>query len=231
MCVCRQYHARQQPVLLFASSASGCESSCRLKLSALHPPISQLHNNDGAFAIFIWDSSQFSRTIMYSTLLYPLIACFSSTVLAKPLQAVDDQTVQADPDDLRLPSQSSSLPLTSNATSSLVNTSVSFDVSIKCDGDEYGFKPNVDDCTNALNRQLVGREQIIFGQRGSISSEKFFPLPYRLMGSKWLSRGPLLDVAITCQANRDAERRSALLPATSPVEWSRIRQCKSQSNP
>ncbi|CAD6587744.1 MAG: hypothetical protein ASARMPRED_003241 [Alectoria sarmentosa] len=118
---------------------------------------------DGAFAIFIWDSSH-------------------STVLAKPLQAVDDQTVQADPDDLRLPSQSSNLPLASNVTSSLVNTSVSFDASIRCDGDEYGFKPNVDDCTNALSRQLVGGEQIKFGQRGSISSEKFFPLPYRLMG-------------------------------------------------
>ncbi|CAF9911481.1 MAG: hypothetical protein ALECFALPRED_007335 [Alectoria fallacina] len=105
-----------------------------------------------------------------------------STVFAKPLQAVDDQTLQADPDDLRLPSQSSNLPLTSNATSPLVNTSVSLDVSIECDGDEYGFKPDVDDCTNALGRQLVGREQIRFGQRGSISSEKFFPLPYRLMG-------------------------------------------------
>lgn len=168
---------------------------------------------------------------MYSTFLYPLIACFSSTVFAKPLQAVDDQTLQADPDDLRLPSQSSNLPLTSNATSPLVNTSVSLDVSIECDGDEYGFKPDVDDCTNALGRQLVGREQIRFGQRGSISSEKFFPLPYRLMGSKWPSRRSLLDAAITCQANRDAERRSALLSATSPVEWSRIRQCKSQSTP
>ena len=56
------------------------------------------------------------------------------------------------------------------------------DMSIRCDGSEYGFKPDVHDCTSALSRQKVGRTQVRLGQRGSISSEDYLPLPYRLMG-------------------------------------------------
>lgn len=59
---------------------------------------------------------------------------------------------------------------------------MSNDLSIKCDGEAYGFKPDIEDCTSALRRQLVGRAQINFGQRGSISLQEFSPLPYRLMG-------------------------------------------------
>ena len=55
-------------------------------------------------------------------------------------------------------------------------------MSIRCDGEEYGFKPDIDDCISALQHQLVGREQASFGRRGSFSSEKVIPLPYRLMG-------------------------------------------------
>ena len=107
--------------------------------------------------------------------IYPLIACFSCTIFAKPLQIVND------PGDLRQPSHPSSRLSGFNATSS-VDVSVSNDMSIRCDGSEYGFKPDLSDCESALQHQLVGREQVHFAQRGTPSSEKIIPLPYRLMG-------------------------------------------------
>lgn len=123
---------------------------------------------------------------MFSTLVYPLLLCPISTAFAKPLQTLNDQPLQPDLGDLHLPSLLSSMPYSSNTTWSSLNTSVSNALSIKCDGEEYGFNPDVRDCTNALMRQLVGREQVRFGQRDSVSSEKFLPLPYRLMGDKAL---------------------------------------------
>ena len=111
-----------------------------------------------------------------------LLACICSELLAEPFQAVNDKSLSTDLGDFRLPSHLSSILSTSNATSPSINASASDEMSIKCDGEAYGFKPDVDDCTSALGRQLLSREQIKFGERGSVSSEKFFHLPYRLMG-------------------------------------------------
>ncbi len=119
---------------------------------------------------------------MLSTLMYALFACFSPTLLAKPLQAVNDQTLQSDIGDLRLPSQLPNVLSNSNASLSLVNGSLSKEIDTKCDGKQYGFKPDVEDCASALRYQLVGRDRIKFGPRGSTSSEGFVSLPYRLMG-------------------------------------------------
>lgn len=111
---------------------------------------------------------------MLSRLVYPLLACFSCRLLAKPLQDGDDQTLQTDLGDLRLPS-------TFNASLSSAAGTVPNDMSVVCDGNKYGLKPDVHDCTTALQRQRVGSERIKFGQR-STSSEDYFHLPYRLMG-------------------------------------------------
>ena len=112
-------------------------------------------------------------------LIYSVLACFSCALLAKAVGHVDDRTPERHLRDLRLPSHPSSLLPTFNATSSAFMPN---DMSIMCNGTEYGFKPDVKDCTSALNRQMVGRAQVKFGQRGSISSERFVHLPYRLMG-------------------------------------------------
>ena len=111
-----------------------------------------------------------------------LLSCFSWTLLAEPLQDINDRTLQSDLGDPRLPSQPSSMSLVSNTTSSLVNASVPNDISVRCNGSEYGHKPDIDDCASILRRHIIGREQLKFGQRGSISAEKFVNLPYRLMG-------------------------------------------------
>ena len=93
-----------------------------------------------------------------------------------------DEILQSNSGDLGLPSQpSSTLPL-SNVTSLLLNTSVSKTVSVNCDGEQYGFKPDIHDCISILPLLPSGRDQVNFGPRGSGSSANFFPLPYRLMG-------------------------------------------------
>ena len=114
--------------------------------------------------------------------------CFVSTLLAKPLVAVSDQTLQSDLNDVRQPSQSPNLNLDPPGTPLVLNTSLSKDAIIKCDGDEYGFNPDVNDCTSALAHQSPGRTRLRFGQRGSVSAEKYFALPYRLMGGSWPQR-------------------------------------------
>ena len=110
------------------------------------------------------------------------LCSFVSTSFAKPLVAVSDQTLQSDVDDDGQPSQSPNLNLVSPLTSFSLNTSLSKDAVIKCDGEEYGFNPDVNDCTSALAHQSAGRTRLRFGQRGSISADKYFALPYRLMG-------------------------------------------------
>ena len=119
---------------------------------------------------------------MLPGLIYSLLACFSCALLAKAVGYVNDPTPESRISDLRQPSNPSSLLSTFNATSSLGDASVPNVESVRCDGSEYGFKPDVEDCASALTRQMVGRTQIKFGQRGSISSERFLHLPYRLMG-------------------------------------------------
>ena len=114
--------------------------------------------------------------------MYPLLACFSCALLAKPLLDVNDQTLQTDLGDLRPPSNPPSTLFTFNGTSPSVAATVLNDLSIRCDGDKYGFKPDIRDCTSALQHQVVGPRQLKFGQRGSISETDFLPLPYRLMG-------------------------------------------------
>ena len=114
--------------------------------------------------------------------IYSLLACFSYALLVKAVGYVIDPTPESHTRDLRLLSHPSNRLPIFNTTSSLMDASMPNDVSIRCNGNEYGFKPDVEDCTSALNRQLVGRTQIKFGARGSISTERFVHLPYRLMG-------------------------------------------------
>lgn len=121
--------------------------------------------------------------MMFSPLVYSLLACLSSTLLAKPLQATD---LQADQDDFRLPSQSSYPPVTSNASLAPLNVSTLNDISIECDGEKYGFKPDVEDCTSAIQHLQIGGKRIKFAQRGSVGSEGYVHLPYRLMGDEAL---------------------------------------------
>ena len=162
-----------------------------------------------------------------------LLSCFASPLLAKPLVAVSDQSLQSDVNDVRQPPQSPNLNLVSPKTSSVLNTSLSKDAVINCDGDEYGFNPDVNDCTNAVAHQAPGRTHLRFGLRGSVSAEKFFPLPYRLMGGLWSQRCPhsLIPLRSCVKLIHILERRGALLPATDFAERGRVWQRDSESTP
>ena len=120
--------------------------------------------------------------------MFRFVCCFASTLVAKPLGAVSDQTLQSDLNGVRQPSQSPDLNLVSPETPFVLNTSLSKDATIKCDGDEYGFNPDVNDCTSALAHQSPGRTRLRFGQRGSFSTDEYVALPYRLMGGSWPQR-------------------------------------------
>lgn len=89
----------------------------------------------------------------------------------------DDQTIQLQPLDQLLPVNVSK---DDNATT----FNASNDLQIQCDGEKYGFNPNVPDCQNA--RSYYKRSSILFtyGERHSVHPTEVFPLPFRLMGGK-----------------------------------------------
>ena len=114
--------------------------------------------------------------------LYLLFAYFSAILLARSIRAVNDETLQTDIVDLRIPSQSSSALSSSNATSSQVNASTPNEYSVQCDGSQYGYNPDLVDCEDALSHQMTGRVLVEFRQRDGAAAHGVVTLPYRLMG-------------------------------------------------
>lgn len=110
---------------------------------------------------------------MYSELVV-ILFCPLVLALVSTLQDAGRQTNHA-PVDLRLP-----------ANFSNDETSIQFNASnkirIQCDGEKYGFNPNVPDCQDA--RSYFKRSSVLFryGERHSGLGPDVFPLPYRLMG-------------------------------------------------
>ena len=65
----------------------------------------------------------------------------------------------------------------------VVNATLEDSSKIKCDGQSYGFDPNIPDCMTAIQYFLPSREQIIYAQRGSPAERgNVYPLPLRIMG-------------------------------------------------
>lgn len=54
---------------------------------------------------------------------------------------------------------------------------------IKCDGNSYGFYPDIPDCMTAIQYFLPSREQTTYARRGSPAERgSEYPLPLRIMG-------------------------------------------------
>ena len=89
----------------------------------------------------------------------------------------EDQTIQLSPSDQLLP-----------ANVSQDNVATSFNVSnnlqIQCDGEEYGFNPNVTDCQAARSYYQRSSQLFTYGERHAGHTVEAFPLPFRLMGGK-----------------------------------------------
>lgn len=102
-------------------------------------------------------------------------------ILAKPLQITTERT----------PSPSVSPYLTDAAfvsdmsTSNLaLNTSAENLISIDCNGDLYGFNPNIADCEGAAQSIIPDSDQLIWGERHTGLSGDVFPLPFAVFGGE-----------------------------------------------
>lgn len=121
--------------------------------------------------------------------LTPLLALRNSyTAPTQASQGSGDHTIQ------RATSLNASLSLANSNTnysldqaSDLVNATLKDSSRIKCDGQSYGFDPNIPDCMTAIQYFLPSREQTTYAQRGSPAERgSAYPLPLRIMGGMLL---------------------------------------------
>ena len=113
---------------------------------------------------------------MFSTIIFVLISLLALK-LASTLQAAGDQTIQLSPLDFRL-------PVSTSENQSAIRLNASNAIHVQCDGEKYGFNPNVPDCQNARSYYKRSSQLFTYGERHSGHGINVFPLPYRLMGGK-----------------------------------------------
>ena len=111
---------------------------------------------------------------MYLRLILNVLSSLALTS-ASPPQAAGDQAVQLEPVDFRLPANISN-------GQNVTQTNASNELRIQCDGNKYGFNPNVPDCQNARSYYKRSSRLFTYGERHSGHGTNVFPLPYRLMG-------------------------------------------------
>ena len=113
---------------------------------------------------------------MFASLLLALNVPFALTSALPPSNG-EDQTIQLSHLDQLLPANvSKDDPATGfNASNNL---------RIQCDGEKYGFNPNVTDCQDARAYYKRSSRLFTYGERHSGHSIEAFPLPFRLMGGK-----------------------------------------------
>lgn len=109
---------------------------------------------------------------MFSHLNLVLVSRLALT-FASPPQDAGDRTIQLSPVDFHLPANISNDENPFNASNVL---------RIQCDGEKYGFDPDVADCQNARSYYTRSSQLFTYGERHSGLGENVFPLPYRMMG-------------------------------------------------
>ena len=90
---------------------------------------------------------------------------------AGPLQDAGEQTTQLLPANI----SENEFPGGLNASNEL---------RIECDGQKYGFNPNVPNCQNARTLYKRSAQLFTYGERHSGYGVDVFPLPFRLMGGE-----------------------------------------------
>lgn len=74
----------------------------------------------------------------------------------------------------------------SNASAPPLNASGENTFNIRCDGETYGYNPNILDCESAKEYIVPDITIFTFGERGTGLPEVVIQLPYRLMGDRGL---------------------------------------------
>lgn len=57
-------------------------------------------------------------------------------------------------------------------------------LNVQCNGNTYGFNPNIADCEQAKSYIVPDSEQILWGERHTGLPAEIFPLPYAIFGGK-----------------------------------------------
>lgn len=99
----------------------------------------------------------------------------------------------------------------SNASITTLVTSEDNTFNIRCDGETYGYNPNILDCESAKEYLHPDPKMWIFGERHTGLPEDIVPLPYRIMGDRGLCyvQAVLIGGHTTARATLNSLRRAA----------------------
>ena len=142
-------------------------------------PNNSINNPKGFIALPRFDQIVAMISVPVLFLISPLTIAFASTLQDTSDQTTSDHTLTLSP----LNSLSSAN--TSNEAAQLFNAS-SNAIQVHCDGEKYGFNPDVADCQNARSYYKRSSQLFTYGERHSGHGINVFPLPYRLMGGMLL---------------------------------------------
>lgn len=110
-----------------------------------------------------------------------LVFYFGFIISVTPFQSIDDRALKLPPlPDILKPK----FPL--NASASPLNASADNALNIRCDGETYGYNPNIVDCEGAKEYLTPDARTWTFGERHTGLPQYTLPLPYRVMGDRGL---------------------------------------------
>ena len=98
-----------------------------------------------------------------------------------------------------------------NASIALLNTSAENGFTIRCDGETYGYNPNIRDCEEAKENLMPDPKIWTLGERNTGLPPQTVPLPYRVMGDRGICyvQPVLVGDHKTGKASIDMIRRAA----------------------
>ena len=101
--------------------------------------------------------------------------------------------------------------LASSASVLSLNSSAEIGSSVRCDGETYGYNPNIIDCEEAKEYLMPDAVIWTFGERHTGLPADILPLPYRIMGDHGLCylQAVLIGNHKTAKANLNMLRRAA----------------------
>lgn len=141
-------------------------------------------------------------------LLNPLLVVlsFGLIISASPFQTTEDSAYNLSPIPNILKPVSPS-----NASISPLNASPENGFNVRCDGEKYGYNPDIRDCEDAREYLIPDATIWTFGERHTGLPDKILPLPYRVMGDKGLCyvQAILIGDHTTAKATLNMLRRAA----------------------
>lgn len=150
-----------------------------------------------------------SISLQVMFILSPLlqVLSFSFPVSGTPFRSTKDGALQL----LESPTLVEPM-VSSNASTLPFDTSAGNNLNIRCDGETYGYNPNIIDCHSA--KEYINPETTIWtmGERHTGLPDITVPLPYRIMGDKGLCyiQPVLIGDHTTAKASLSMVRRAAV---------------------